>query len=162
MELQKLTEIQKVAVELKEFVDKQNLFTNIKGKNFVYVEGWQFAGASLGIRAVVEEVTNLNPMGEDEEIKYMAKVKLYHNDQVFGAGVATCSNKEYSKKSFDEYAVVAMAQTRAVSRAYRNSLGWIMKLAGYEATPYEEVLETPNASPDKKQAIIEANRDKDS
>jgi hypothetical protein len=33
-----------------------------------------------------------------------------------------------------------MAQTRAVAKALRLCLGWIMALAGYEATPAEEML----------------------
>src|SRR5688572_13498615 len=32
-----------------------------------------------------------------------------------------------------------MAQTRATGKAFRMSIGWIMKLAGYEPTPSEEV-----------------------
>jgi hypothetical protein len=32
-----------------------------------------------------------------------------------------------------------MAQTRAVSKAFRNVFGWLMKVSGYEATPFEEM-----------------------
>ncbi len=32
-----------------------------------------------------------------------------------------------------------MAQTRAVGKAYRNILAWLMKAAGFEATPAEEM-----------------------
>ncbi len=39
-----------------------------------------------------------------------------------------------------------MAQTRAVSRAYRNIIGFLIKLAGYEATPYEEMDGVPGAN----------------
>jgi hypothetical protein len=53
--------------------------------------------------------------------------------------MAICSNKEMSKKGFDEYAIASMAQTRAIGKAYRNKMAFIMKMAGYEATPAEEV-----------------------
>ena len=43
------------------------------------------------------------------------------------------------KRSFDEYAICSMAQTRAVGKAYRLLIGWLMKSAGYEATPLEEM-----------------------
>ena len=33
-----------------------------------------------------------------------------------------------------------MAQTRAIGKAYRNLIGWVMKMAGYEATPKEEMV----------------------
>lgn len=149
-ELVKLNEIKQTANKLKAFVVEQGLFTNIQGKNFVHVEGWQFAGASLGIQPVVKEVTNLNPLGENDEVKWQASVELYRGDQLVGAGVAICSNKERGKKSFDEYAIISMAQTRAISKAYRNSIGWIMKLAGYETTPAEEMDNgTGNKNTDK-------------
>ena len=32
-----------------------------------------------------------------------------------------------------------MAQTRAIGKAYRNIIGWVMKMAGYEGTPGEEM-----------------------
>jgi hypothetical protein len=54
-------------------------------------------------------------------------------------GIAICSNKEGSKKFFDEYAILSMAQTRAVGKAFRNQLAWLMKAAGFEATPAEEM-----------------------
>jgi hypothetical protein len=58
---------------------------------------------------------------------------------VLSRGYAVCSNKEHSKKRFDEYAIASMAQTRAVGKAYRNILAWLMKAAGFEATPAEEM-----------------------
>ena len=32
-----------------------------------------------------------------------------------------------------------MAQTRAIGKAYRNILAWIIRAAGYEPTPAEEM-----------------------
>lgn len=149
-ELVNINEITTTANKLKEFVVDQNLYTKIQGKNFVHVEGWQFAGASLGIQPVIKEVVNLNPLGEDGEMKWQATVELYRGDQRVGAGVAICSSKERGKRGFEEYAIISMAQTRAISKAYRNSIGWIMKLAGYESTPAEEMDNgTGNKNTDK-------------
>ena len=39
-----------------------------------------------------------------------------------------------------------MAQTRAIGKAYRNVIGWVMKLAGYEATPSEEMAKMGEVS----------------
>lgn len=127
------------AETLKTFVVEGKLFTAIKGKNFVHVEGWQFAGACMGIFARTVSVENLS--GNDKDFKYRAEVELYQisTDKVIGRAVALCSSSEHGKKDFDEYAVMSMAQTRATSKAFRLSIGWIMKLAGYEATPAEEV-----------------------
>lgn len=59
--------------------------------------------------------------------------------KVRGSGFASCSNIELAKSSFDEFAVMSMSQTRAIGRAFKNVLGFIMKAAGYVPTPTEEM-----------------------
>jgi hypothetical protein len=46
---------------------------------------------------------------------------------------------EKLKATFEEYAVASMSQTRAIGKAYRNLLGFVMKSAGYADTPAEEM-----------------------
>lgn len=126
------------AETLKTVIVQQKLFTNVKGKNFVHVEGWQFAGFSLGI---VPIVTSLERIEAEGEMKYRAEVELRRvsDDQKVGYGVAICSNKEKGRNDQDEFAIASMAQTRAVGKAFRTVLSWLMKMAGYEATPAEEM-----------------------
>jgi hypothetical protein len=69
----------------------------------------------------------------------MVEVIRLTDSVVLSRGYAVCSNKENSKRRFDEYAIASMAQTRAVGKAYRNILAWLMKAAGFEATPAEEM-----------------------
>jgi hypothetical protein len=57
-------------------------------------------------------------------------------------GFAICTNAEAGKDGFDEYAVASMAQTRAIAKAIRNLLGFVMKAAGYADTPAEEINES--------------------
>lgn len=135
-DIAKPAEVVKMASVLKDYVVKQKLYTNIKGRNYAHVDGWQFAGFLTGMNAIVEEPKNLST---DKEVKWSATAKIYLNDKVVGAGFALCSNKETIKKGFDEYAIMSMAQTRAIGKSYRNKIGWVMKLAGYESTPAEEV-----------------------
>jgi hypothetical protein len=82
----------------------------------------------------------------DTELKYQAKVNLLNlrTEQVVGAGFAICSNKEQGKKFYQEFAIASMAQTRAIGKAYRNILAWIIRAAGYEPTPAEEMDYTGN------------------
>lgn len=131
------------ATVLKKFIVDRELYSNIKGKNYVNVEGWEFAGASIGIYPVVKAV--VNESAGPPEIKYRAEVELVNisNQKVIGYGVAICSNRESSKKSFEEYAIASMAQTRAIGKAYRNAFGWLMKMAGYEPTTAEEMVDMP-------------------
>lgn len=56
-----------------------------------------------------------------------------------GSGFGMCSNLEMAKSSFDEFAVMSMAQTRSIGRAFKNVIGFIMKSAGYAETPSEEM-----------------------
>lgn len=124
--------------ELKKFVKDAHLVSNIKGKDYCNVEAWQMAGASLGLFPIITDIKDLSKEGE---IKYMAtcEVRSYQDNKLVSIGVAICSNKEGSKKYFDEYAILSMAQTRAVGKAFRNQLAWLMKAAGFEATPAEEM-----------------------
>jgi hypothetical protein len=58
---------------------------------------------------------------------------------VVGTGEAMCSRKESRWAQADDYAVKSMAQTRATSKALKAATGWLMVLAGYKATPAEEM-----------------------
>lgn len=130
-----------LAVQLTKFIDDNRLSVNIAGKKYVMVEGWQFAGSQLGLTAIPTDAENVSA---DAEIKYKASAEVFHvsTGTLVSRGFAICSNKESKKKSFDEYAVASMAQTRAIGKAYRNNLSWLMKLAGFEGTPVEEISDT--------------------
>jgi hypothetical protein len=145
MELQKTSfelaqpaQAMQVAEILQRFVKEKKLTANIKGKEYPLVEAWMFAGSQLGLYPLVVDVKDLC---NEKEYKYQATVELRRlsNDSIVGRGIAICTNKEFSKKQFDEYAILSMAQTRATGKAFRNVLAWIMKAAGFEATPDEEM-----------------------
>lgn len=146
-----------LAETVKTFILDQRLYTAIQGRNYVNVEGWQFAGGMIGVLPIAQGTENLSA---GDELKYKASVHLLniHTQQIVGSGFATCSNKEKGKKFFDEYAIESMAQTRAVGKAYRLMLGWLIKAAGYESTPAEEmdfqnaeVVDTKTQEQPKKQ-----------
>lgn len=139
-----------LATDLAKFIRENKLTHNVQGKEYVNVEGWQYAGSRLGIVPIVEQVID---MSHDAEIKYTARVSLFdlRSQQTVGAGFAVCSNKENGKKFYAEYAIASMAQTRAIGKAYRNILAWIIRAAGYEPTPAEEMdyqtIPAPAAQP---------------
>lgn len=126
------------ANNLKKIIVDNKLYDLIKGKNYVNVEGWQIAGAYMGIVPVLKELKDLS---NGAVYKYMAEVELIdqRSGNIVGRGMAICSNKEASKRSFEEYAIASMAQTRAIGKAYRSVIGWVIKMAGYEVTPAEEM-----------------------
>ena len=63
-----------LAKDLAKFIKDNKLSTTVQGKEFVNVEGWQYAGSRLGIVPIVEHVINV---GSPEELKYQAKVTLF-------------------------------------------------------------------------------------
>lgn len=143
--------------ELAKLIKDKKLSTNIKGKDFVNVEGWQFAGAALGLMPIITETKDLS---NEKVIKYTAtcEIRNISSGNVVAVGVALCTNAEPTKKYFDEYAILSMAQTRAIGKAYRNLLAWLMKAAGFEATPAEEmdfVHEEPKKSKPVQEVVAE-------
>lgn len=125
-----------VADELKDVIAKRKLFNTIRGKAHVRVEGWQLLGSMLGVTAVcvgTEEVEN--------GYKATVEARRVFDGQVIGRADALCTRTERSGpwKSADDYALISMAQTRATSKALKGPLGFVITLAGYEATPAEEM-----------------------
>jgi hypothetical protein len=144
----------KLSTELSQLIKEKGLSSNIQGKQFVNVEGWQFAGASLGLMPII---TSTQDLSNETAIKYMAtcEVRNITTGQLVATGIALCSNAEKTKRYFDEYAILSMAQTRAIGKAYRNLLAWLMKAAGFEATPAEEMDFAKEEAPTKKPKVVE-------
>ncbi len=131
-------DMKKMAIVLKDYIASNNLSVNIVGRNYVMCEGWQFAGGLMGTAAKITKIENLSTGTEKKWRADVEIISLKDNNAV-GFGSAICSNLELKKKSFDEYAICSMAQTRAIGKAYRNMIGWVIKLAGYEVAPAEEM-----------------------
>lgn len=124
-----------LAAALKDFIQKQDLSVNIQGKEYVKVEGWTTLGTMLGILPRETSVKILESGG------YEASVDLIRQKDgtIVGGASAICDTDEKRWGSADRYARRSMAVTRAVSKAYRLAFSWILTLAGYEATPFEEI-----------------------
>ncbi len=146
-----------LATDLAKFIKDNKLSTTVQGKEFVNVEGWQYAGSRLGIVPIVDHVINVS---SESELKYQAKVTLFdmRSGHTVGAGFAVCSNKESGKKFYQEFAIMSMAQTRAIGKAYRNILAWIIRAAGYEPTPAEEKDYGGNTAPAEAKPAAPAAR----
>lgn len=141
--LTSIKDLLEVADILKDFIEQNKLATEVQGKNFPQVEAWQFAGLQFGLVAQADDLKDIsvtNDKGE-REIKYQASVEIMDlkTNYVVGKGFAVCSNKEQGKKFYQEYAIASMAQTRAIGKGFRILLSVIIKMAGYEPTPSEEM-----------------------
>jgi hypothetical protein len=133
--------------------DKQ-LFKQIGNRNHVLVEGWTLLGTMLGVFPVVEWTRQIDGGGWEARVEARTL-----GGQVVGAAEAQCSRAEKewgptpSKgRMRDDYALRSMAQTRATSKALRGPLGFVVTLAGYEATPAEEMPAEGFSAPADRQA----------
>lgn len=127
-----------VANRLADIVEKAKLYSMISGRKYVRAEGWTAMIAMLGVFPSAVWSNRLDRT--KDEIAYEAKIVLRHlSGHTLGEGSAMCSSNEKNWHNRDEFAIKSMAQTRAVGKACRLSFSWIMALAGYEGTPFEEM-----------------------
>lgn len=166
-----------VAKTLQRFVKENQLTVNIQGKDYPLVESWQFAGSQFGLYPILLECKNEssyeqrhfqwtdrrnNPKEKKtQHFKYRAIVEIrrYSDDKVFSRGSMVCTNDEFGKHEFAEYAIESMSQTRAEGKAWRMLLAWVMKAAGFEQTPAEEMEEHKDhfencPGPEEKKKLI--------
>jgi hypothetical protein len=126
-----------IANALKSVVKSQGLIQIIQGKEHPKVEAWQTLGGLLSVTAVC---THTEPVTDRHgKPAYMATVEARFRGEVVGKADAMCSTSENRWSKADDYALLSMAQTRATSKALKGPLGWVMKLAGYQTTPAEEM-----------------------
>lgn len=132
------------AKALAKVVKRQKLTTKISGRDHVRVEGWTLLGTMLGVFPVCVWTRKLD---DGWEARVEARTL---NGQIVGAAEAQCLRSERTWASRDDYALRSMAQTRATSKALRQPLGFVMTLAGFDATPAEEMVVEVTTANDAK------------
>lgn len=147
-----VTAATKVADALAPIIAKQHLYVQIRDRQHVRVEGWTLLGSMLGVFPIAVSSRQL-PEGGGYECRVEARTLQGH---VVGAAIASCTRDEQRWSGADDYALQSMAQTRATSKALRLPLGFVMALAGYDATPAEEMDGVGNA---KRTGIDTAGED---
>ncbi len=128
-----------VAGSLADVVRKQGLVSMIQGKEYPRVEAWTLLGSMLGVFPVVVWSREVG-----DGLGWEARVEVRTRDgAVVGAAEAECLRSERTWAKRDSYALRSMCQTRATSKALRGPLGFVMSLAGFEATPESEMPGEP-------------------
>jgi len=123
------------AAILQEIVEDQDLYTIIQGKKHLHVEAWKTIGKGYGYSPQIEWTRPIESGGWEARCIFTDLA----GEQV-GSGEAECGT--YGDGPWvnrASYAQRSMAQTRAISRAGRNCLDWVVVLAGFSATPFEEM-----------------------
>ena len=125
----------KVAASLKRVIQSQDLAVKIGPSEYVTAEGWEVLGTMLGCTPFVESVEEI-PTDHKHKFMYKATVSIRQGDTILSRASAMAERNNMQK---DRPSVYSMAQTRALGKAYRMALSWIVKMADYEPTPAEEM-----------------------
>ena len=154
------------AQPLAEVVVKQELYKQIGTNKHVLVEGWCLLGSMLGVFPVtVWTKPIMDSAGTTQGFEARVEARTKHGE-VVGAAEAQCTRDEtlwgwnpVNKwgKPLDrreDFALRSMAQTRATSKALRQPLGFVMTLAGFSATPEEEMPRNAEPEPPIEDAVI--------
>jgi len=136
------------ATKLVAVVDQCGMATDIGGKKYLNVEGWQIIGEFAGVRALIEwakpwiDETNGEYMGYEARcvLKDKEGNEVGSGESLCGFDSFPCRGKDGSEK---QKAAKSAAQTWAISRTYRNRFAYVAKLGGYEPTPAEEMTTEP-------------------
>jgi len=135
-QVEKASEMAKV---LQDVVKQANLSRKFGGKKeHLEYEAWQTIGQFFNCTPVTEWT---RPFMEGEKIVgWECRVEI-HNEhgRVIAAAENMCMRDEPNWKSKPNYALRSMAQTRAAGKALRSVFAFVAVLAGYSATPSEEM-----------------------
>jgi hypothetical protein len=136
-----------IAEQLATIIERQHLyqeFPDRKGgvRRHVTIEGWTLLAAMCRVYVDIEW-TKYDV--DTEGWSARARPHVMGTGEAWGAVDAQCSPAESNWRGRDAYAIRSMAQTRAISKALRVSpIGGIVALAGFDATPAEEMtVEAP-------------------
>ncbi len=145
---QAIARASEVAALIADAIKQRGWSLTIEGREYVRVEGWQLLATMLGCTPYVTQVWREE---RDDGYVYVSRceIRRLSDGQAVASGEGLCASGETLRKRdgsiiarwHDEYAVRAMAQTRAVGRAMRNAYGGIIAMAGYAPTPAEEMVE---------------------
>jgi hypothetical protein len=123
----------KVADALERVIREKKLIAKIRQNEHVLVEGWTLLGSMLGVFPVLVWTRKLD---DGWEARVEARTCA---GEVVGAAESECLRSEARWAKAEDYAIRSMAATRATSKALRQPLGFVMTMAGFDATPVEEM-----------------------
>jgi hypothetical protein len=144
------------AKALRTVITKTEMVVNIQGKEYPLAEAWQMVVAFAGMSEATEYVRPLREDADGDIVAYEAKVNLIDaNGIVQGSGIATAGMDSFvtgGKKGYDkDRAAQSAAQTWAGSKAARMKFAFVMKMAGIEPTPANEMEAQTDGPPNQQQ-----------
>jgi hypothetical protein len=133
-----LAEARRAAVALADVVSNKKKPVVFNGEQYLEFEDWQTVGRFYGLTARVVDTKPLEMAGATG-FEARAEALVIATGQVVSGAEAMCMNDEPNWAKKPLFQLRSMAQTRACAKALRNVLAWVVVLAGYKATPAEEM-----------------------
>lgn len=131
------------AEQITRLIDQKNLAVRISGRRHVRVEAWTALAQGNGKRFDVLDLQHLgDPASEEYTVRACVGLRDMATREIEARAWASCSRRERLWKERDAFAIESMAQTRAAGKVARLVYGWVVALAGFEATPAEELSGT--------------------
>ena len=141
---QQVEEAREKAVILKDIVEQAGLAKSLGGqKKHLEFEAWQTIATFHGCTSIVDWTRLIEY--ENKPIGYEARVNIVNSEnRIISSAEAMCTRGEANWEKKPMFQLRSMAQTRAASKACRMVFSWVVVLAGYSATPFEEMTEEHN------------------
>ena len=135
---------------MKQVISAINLAVKIGGGEHIKVEGWITLATAYGCTAQIVWSRKIEGYIQAYEAKAEVLKQTPNGVVVIGSAEAECGTRGDGQWENDspEYAVRSMAQTRAISKAIAGVLRWVVVLAGYSGTPYDEMSGVKKTGPD--------------
>ena len=154
--VEKVAQAREWSTALMDVVNSRGLYTEQNGNKYLHVEAWELIGAFAGVRAETDSVEAIS--ANDLIVGYQAKVVLVNTadgTKLGGGAIAMCGLDEFVTKGqktqgAKHNSAMSMAQTRAVSKAFRMNFSYVAVLGGYAPTPAEEMPPEEKANPDSE------------
>jgi len=145
-----LAEASAKARVMKQIISENNLAVKIGGGEHIKVEGWITLATAYGCTAQIVWSRKIEGYIQAYEAKAEVLKQTPNGVVVIGSAEAECGTRGDGQWENDspEYAVRSMAQTRAISKAIAGVLRWVVVLAGYSGTPYDEMSGVKKTGPD--------------
>ncbi len=140
----------KAANALMSVVEKKKDPVIIRGKRYLEFSEWQVLARFYGASVEIEWTKPITDAA-GKKLGYEARALVRRGGEVISSAENMCMRAEKRWGDADEYAVRSMAQTRTAAKALRNAFGWVAELAGYSATPAEEM---PSDEPMKPYRVV--------
>jgi len=130
----------RAAVALQDVIRRKAKPVMFGGEQYLEFEDWQTVGRFYGVTSKAVSVDPIT-IGGVHGFKAVAVAQLV-DGRAISRAESLCMSDEANWAHKPLYQLASMAQTRACAKSLRNVLAWVVVLAGYRATPAEELQGT--------------------